>query len=154
MDFILCSFINRFVLPHCGLLAVVQINLLTPLLSLVSHTKKMSSTRSVSNFRMPAQLALKQGQKIGSLNKLGEKVKNWKTRIFILMKTNLLYYKTAEDKHYTGVINLLNCPITKCDPSEVPGNMRHCLKIQTKTRTYYLSASSEQGANEWVCDSV
>ncbi|KAG2383026.1 hypothetical protein C9374_004993 [Naegleria lovaniensis] len=109
-----------------------------------------TSQRSVSNFRMPAQLALKQGQKIGSLNKLGEKVKNWKTRIFVLLKTNLLYYKTAEDKHYTGVINILNCPILRCDPSETPGNMKHCLKIQTKTRTYYLSASSEQDANEWL----
>lgn len=109
------------------------------------------SSRSASNFRLPAQLALKQGLKVGSLNKLGEKVKNWKSRIFILLKTNLLYYKTIDDKHYTGAINILGCPILRCDPNEVTNSMRHTLKIVTKTRTYYLAANSEQDANEWVC---
>ena len=106
----------------------------------------------MSNFRLPAQVALKQGLKVGSMNKLGEKVKNWKTRIFILLKTNLLYYKSLDDKHYTGAINILNCPIQRCDPnSDVATNgMRHTLKIITKTRTYYLAAATEQDSNEWV----
>ena len=113
--------------------------------------RSKSTPKKMTNFRIPAQTALRQGQKYGTMHKLGEKVKNWKNRLFILMKSNLLYYKSPDDKHFTGAINILNCPIMRCDPSETPG-MKHSLKIQTKTRTYYLAAASEQDANEWVSD--
>ncbi|KAL9649559.1 hypothetical protein ABK040_003237 [Willaertia magna] len=108
--------------------------------------KEHRPQRRASNFRIPFETAVKTCQKYGTLKKQGEKVKNWKTRYFALCKTNLLYYKSPEDKHFTGAINILNCPISRWTNNEI----KHSLQIQTKSRTYYLAGSSEQEIDEWL----
>ena len=85
--------------------------------------------------------------KEGYLTKLGKNVKNWKTRWFVLYKNELRYYKTRTDKTPIRVIDLKTCSDIAPDPRQEKSN---CFRVVTKTRTFFIYASSSQEMHEWL----
>ncbi|CAH3143527.1 unnamed protein product [Pocillopora meandrina] len=87
------------------------------------------------------------GSKEGYLTKLGGKVKNWKTRWFVLLKNELKYFKTKGDKEPIKTIDLEECQEVARDDSLGKGN---CFRIVMPYRTFFCYANSTQEAEEWI----
>ncbi|KAJ7382278.1 Dual adapter for phosphotyrosine and 3-phosphotyrosine and 3-phosphoinositide [Desmophyllum pertusum] len=85
--------------------------------------------------------------KEGYLTKLGGKVKNWKTRWFVLLKNELKYFKTKGDKEPIKTIDLENCQEVARDDSNGKGN---CFRVVMPYRTFFCYANSTQEAEEWI----
>ncbi|PFX14637.1 dual adapter for phosphotyrosine and 3-phosphotyrosine and 3-phosphoinositide-like isoform X2 [Stylophora pistillata] len=87
------------------------------------------------------------GSKEGYLTKLGGKVKNWKTRWFVLLKNELKYFKTKGDREPIKTIDLEDCQEVARDDSLGKGN---CFRIVMPYRTFFCYANSTQEAEEWI----
>lgn len=107
--------------------------------------RKGHSTASGENDEPAPVLSI--GSKEGYLTKLGAKVKNWKTRWFVLYKNELRYYKTRNEREPIRVINLSMCSEVSPDSSQDKAN---CFRVVTKNRTFYIYASSSQEMHEWL----
>ncbi|XP_035703733.1 uncharacterized protein CG43867 isoform X2 [Folsomia candida] len=86
-------------------------------------------------------------EKAGYLTKLGGTLKTWRKRYFILKNGTLTYWKTQQEasRRPTGRDILLddNCRINRGDGAAT-------FEIVTVKKTYYLTADSTAGVDEWV----
>eukprot|EP00112_Aurelia_sp_Birch-Aquarium-sp1_P012479 Seg2624.5 transcript_id=Seg2624.5/GoldUCD/mRNA.D3Y31 product="Dual adapter for phosphotyrosine and 3-phosphotyrosine and 3-phosphoinositide" protein_id=Seg2624.5/GoldUCD/D3Y31 len=85
--------------------------------------------------------------KEGYLTKLGGKVKNWKARWFVLVKTELKYYKTKGDKDPIRTLDLTKCQGIEEDDTVGKSN---CFKVLMPSRTFFIYASSASEKEEWL----
>lgn len=85
-------------------------------------------------------------EKMGTLAKLGGKLKTWQKRYFVLKNGVLTYYKGANDQHRKPQGQIVideDCRITKVDGAST-------FEINTAKKTYYLTADSNNNMDEWV----
>lgn len=87
------------------------------------------------------------GSKEGFLTKLGGFVKNWKTRWFVLQKASLRYYRLRSDVNPVRDIDLKDCIECVMDASQ---KQEHCFRLVFSWRTFYLCASTDVEAKEWI----
>lgn len=90
---------------------------------------------------------LSAGSKEGFLTKQGGFIKNWKTRWFVLQKSNLKYYRLRSDTHPIRDIDLRDC--TECVMDYSLGQ-ENCFRLVFPWRTFYLCATTDIEAKEWV----
>ena len=60
----------------------------------------------------------------------------------------LEYYKSADGEILKGVINLEDCKTVHSDLSHK--KYKHVFDVETKDRTYYLVAHTQEEMKEWV----
>ena len=86
----------------------------------------------------------------GYMTKLGEKVKNWKRRYFVLTANHLHYYRHIEDKEPAGSILLLGTKISREQRSIV--GVQHAFSITTADgrRKYIIYGDTQEQCNAWV----
>ncbi|XP_023930209.1 dual adapter for phosphotyrosine and 3-phosphotyrosine and 3-phosphoinositide-like isoform X2 [Lingula anatina] len=97
------------------------------------------STNSVPNFEV--------GTKEGYLTKQGDIFKSWKTRWFVLRKTDLKYFKDSTDKQPIRSLDLMECK--ECEKDDTKGKS-NCFRLVFPWRTFYIYAASDQEASEWM----
>jgi len=81
----------------------------------------------------------------GFLMKTGAR-KNWQSRLFVLKRRHLAYFKTNETEQPLGVLNLKYCTIGNSSEREF------CFAVNKPGRTYWLSASSDEEKILWMSD--
>jgi len=89
--------------------------------------------------------------KAGFLLKKGGKRRNWKRRYFVLESDGTLsYYRAVGAASALGCVQLLfsNTRLLPADSSD--DSRAHCLQVATPSRTYFLQASTQPEADEWV----
>uniref|UniRef100_H9GAG7 Pleckstrin homology, MyTH4 and FERM domain containing H1 n=1 Tax=Anolis carolinensis TaxID=28377 RepID=H9GAG7_ANOCA len=85
-------------------------------------------------------------EKSGYLLKMGDQVKAWKRRWFVLRNGQIMYYKSPSDVicKPQGRIELNpSCQIVRCEGS-------HIFQLITEKRTYFLTADSPNILEEWI----
>ncbi|XP_055388062.1 uncharacterized protein CG43867-like isoform X2 [Condylostylus longicornis] len=85
-------------------------------------------------------------EKVGYLTKLGGRLKTWRKRWFVLKNGQLYYWKCQNDinRKPQGQILLDDaCKIGKADGAST-------FEINTGIKTYYLTADSNTGMDEWI----
>ncbi|XP_075057331.1 dual adapter for phosphotyrosine and 3-phosphotyrosine and 3-phosphoinositide [Mixophyes fleayi] len=87
------------------------------------------------------------GTKEGYLTKQGGRVKNWKTRWFILTRNELKYYKDRLAAEPIKTLDLTECSAVQFDYSQERVN---CFCLVFPLRTYYLCAKTGAEADEWI----
>ncbi|KAM8939415.1 dual adapter for phosphotyrosine and 3-phosphotyrosine and 3-phosphoinositide [Pelodytes ibericus] len=107
------------------------------------HTA-MQTGRSESDL-MPVAPSL--GTKEGYLTKQGGRVKNWKTRWFILQRNELKYFKDQISPEPIRTLDLTECSAVQFDYSQEKVN---CFCLVFPLRTYYLCAKTGAEADEWI----
>jgi dual adaptor for phosphotyrosine/3-phosphotyrosine/3-phosphoinositide len=85
--------------------------------------------------------------KEGFLTKLGYHRKNWKIRWFSLFRNELKYFNTKDDKTPLRVIHLEDAKGVERDDSM---GKPHCLRLIMPYRTFFMIASSDEEADDWV----
>lgn len=80
------------------------------------------------------------------MQKRGGKRKNWKKRWFCLSGSFLLYYTNKSCLHHKGTILLDDSIVTPIDY----GATQFSLKIDTPSRTYFLSCDTLDERNDWI----
>ena len=66
----------------------------------------------------------------------------------MLRTSKVLEYYKSEDGELKGVINLEDCKTVHSDLSHK--KYKHVFDVETKDRTYYLVASSQEEMKSWV----
>ena len=89
------------------------------------------------------------GDQEGFLLKKGELNKGFQRRYFVLRGNLLFYFEKEHDREPVGVIIVENCRIELCT-NEVSPFAFQILFDGIGTRTYVLSAESEESMNEWM----
>eukprot|EP00301_Raphidiophrys_heterophryoidea_P016435 c2600_g1_i1.p1 GENE.c2600_g1_i1~~c2600_g1_i1.p1 ORF type:complete len:144 (-),score=5.10 c2600_g1_i1:341-772(-) len=84
----------------------------------------------------------------GYMTKLGNVVRNWRRRWFVLSGNTLSYFKNREDTTPAGVIDLRYCRTVKVCMDNV--GRPYTLEVAIPNRTYYLSCDEEDEMNEWL----
>ncbi|KAG8454166.1 hypothetical protein GDO86_000707, partial [Hymenochirus boettgeri] len=87
------------------------------------------------------------GTKEGYLTKQGGRVKNWKTRWFILSRNELKYFKDQLSTEAIKTLDLTECSAVQFDYSQEKVN---CFCLVFPLRTYYLCAKTGAEADEWI----
>lgn len=85
-------------------------------------------------------------EKMGTLSKLGGKLKTWQKRYFVLKNGSLTYYKSQSDvtrKPQGQFVIDEDCRITKVEGAPT-------FEINTGKKTYYLTADSNAVIEDWV----
>lgn len=91
---------------------------------------------------------LKKGWLIKSPPLDSGRIKNWRKRWFCLLSSKVLEYHKSEDGDVKGVINLEDC---KAVNSGLAHKKYKCVfDVETRDRTYYLVASSQEEMKNWV----
>ncbi|PRP81071.1 Ras guanine nucleotide exchange factor [Planoprotostelium fungivorum] len=85
-------------------------------------------------------------ERSGWLKKQGHKVKNWKTRFFVLRGDKLYYYTNPELATLKGTIPLLESTITD---DKRRGAKNFILKTRDGT-SYFIEADSEADKDNWI----
>ena len=90
-------------------------------------------------------------EKEGFLLKRGETVKSWKKRWFLLQFPNLYYFSSSQisSNNLTGVIPL-DTSVIMIKKQDKSINKVTQFQIETRTRTYYLRADTEEDLEQWV----
>ncbi|XP_053241297.1 pleckstrin homology domain-containing family H member 1 isoform X2 [Podarcis raffonei] len=86
-------------------------------------------------------------EKSGYLLKMGNQVKAWKRRWFVLRNGQIMYYKSPSDVicKPQGQVELnSSCQIIRGEGSQT-------FQLITEKRTYFLSADSPNILEEWIC---
>jgi len=91
---------------------------------------------------------LKKGWLIKSPPLEGGGIKSWRKRLFCLRSSKVLEYYKSEDGDLKGVINLEDCQSVNSDLFHK--KYKYVFDIETKDRTYFLVASSQEEMREWV----
>ncbi|XP_063314671.1 dual adapter for phosphotyrosine and 3-phosphotyrosine and 3-phosphoinositide isoform X2 [Pelobates fuscus] len=107
------------------------------------HTA-MQTGRSESDL---VPLAPSLGTKEGYLTKQGGRVKNWKTRWFILSRNELKYFKDQLSPEPIRTLDLSECSAVQFDYSQEKVN---CFCLVFPLRTYYFCAKTGAEADEWI----
>lgn len=85
----------------------------------------------------------------GYLSKMGEVVRSWRRRWFVLSISNKLsYYEERDVKVCKGTIDLNNVSAVRRSKDSRPGEFG--FELVTPKRTYFLAAESEMSADEWM----
>lgn len=85
-------------------------------------------------------------EKMGTLSKLGGKLKTWQKRYFVLKNGSLTYYKSQSDvsrKPQGQFVIDEDCRISKVEGAPT-------FEINTGKKTYYLTADSNAVIEDWV----
>lgn len=85
-------------------------------------------------------------EKMGTLSKLGGKLKTWQKRYFVLKNGSLTYYKSQSDvgrKPQGQFVIDEECRISKVEGAPT-------FEINTSKKTYYLTADSNAVIEDWV----
>lgn len=104
-----------------------------------------SSELSSGSVRRSSDLSI--NSKEGFLTKLGFHRKNWKRRWFVLYRNELKYYNSEGDTVPLRVIQLEDTSHIERDQT---AGKNFCFRIVTSYRTFFMFASSELEADEWV----
>jgi len=85
----------------------------------------------------------------GFLLKQGHKVKNWKTRYFVINEKDhqIVYYTNHTMEKEQGRIPLNECVVEKISGIE---KRDHCFLITTPKKIYLVSAASTDAQEEWI----
>ncbi|XP_046839338.1 dual adapter for phosphotyrosine and 3-phosphotyrosine and 3-phosphoinositide-like isoform X2 [Xenia sp. Carnegie-2017] len=83
----------------------------------------------------------------GFLTKQGGRVKSWRTRYFVVVGTDLKYFKAKDDELPLRTLDLTNCKEVSEDHTQGKSN---CFKIVMPSRTFYCYASTRQEADKWM----
>eukprot|EP01027_Heterolobosea_sp_BB2_P013998 GEZU01020139.1.p1 GENE.GEZU01020139.1~~GEZU01020139.1.p1 ORF type:complete len:701 (-),score=127.54 GEZU01020139.1:368-2470(-) len=84
--------------------------------------------------------------KTGWLRKRGGSIQTWHTRYFVLVGSNLYYFKNDKAKEPLGVIHVTPDTVERAKDTKKP----HCLQIKTKERTFLAQAETEQEVEQWI----
>lgn len=85
-------------------------------------------------------------EKMGTLSKLGGKLKTWQKRYFVLKNGSLTYFKSQSDVSRKPQGQFMideDCRITKVEGAPT-------FEINTAKKTYYLTADSNAVIEDWV----
>ncbi|KYR00461.1 pleckstrin (PH) domain-containing protein [Tieghemostelium lacteum] len=108
--------------------------------SAIVNSSIVNSSNHLSHIVLTRTNILKQGY----LTKIGEVVKNWKRRWFIMENNYLFYLKNQRSNKVLGRIPLIGSKVENVSKEQRGFN------IVTKTRTYLIIADSEKDTVEWV----
>lgn len=75
-------------------------------------------------------------------------IQAWRKRFFCLRSSKVLEYYKSVDGDLKGVVNLEDCKAVHADLSHK--KYKHVFDVETKDRTYYLVASSQEEMKDWV----
>lgn len=84
--------------------------------------------------------------KEGYLTKQGGKVKNWKTRWFVLQKYELKYFRDNRDRDPVRTLDLGECQYCEWDSTQGKTN---CIKLVFPWRSFFMYANSKKDAEDW-----
>eukprot|EP01065_Artemidia_motanka_P036668 TRINITY_DN44637_c0_g1_i1.p1 TRINITY_DN44637_c0_g1~~TRINITY_DN44637_c0_g1_i1.p1 ORF type:complete len:155 (+),score=39.49 TRINITY_DN44637_c0_g1_i1:58-522(+) len=84
----------------------------------------------------------------GRLRKLGVGVKQWRSRYFVLVGSQLHYYCTETTKESQGVVQIQNAHIRECEEERFQGIP--ILEIVVNGRVYQCAASSRGEMTMWI----
>lgn len=87
--------------------------------------------------------------KSGELRKQGHRVKNWKSRWFILQNDYLFYFKSRLDSKPIDHIPLSNCAIQKASKKVKKQNTFE-IRSPYIDKIYYIQANSEAEMDDWM----
>lgn len=105
------------------------------------------STKASKATKFTNSLDFSINSKEGYLTKMGFHRKNWKKRWFVLYRNEFKYFSYCGDKEPLRVINLDE--VTSIDRDDSTGK-NNCFRLVTSYRTFFMYATSEVEANEWV----
>jgi parallel beta-helix repeat protein len=104
--------------------------------------------------KIAAKEAVRDSLKFGKFYKKGSKqgIKEWRKRLFVLTSDcKLFYYKSIKDKSQTGILDITNTIITRCD-SEL--EKKNAFKITNfmddPERIFYAHCENEQDVSAWL----
>ena len=75
-------------------------------------------------------------------------IQAWRKRFFCLRSSKVLEYYKSVDGDLKGVVNLEDCKAVHAELSHK--KYKHVFDVETKDRTYYLVASSQEEMKDWV----
>ena len=91
---------------------------------------------------------LKKGWLVKSPPLEGGGMKSWRKRWFCLRSSKILEYYKSENGDIKGVVNLEDC--VSIHSALFHKKYKHVFDIQTRDRTYFLVASSQEEMVLWV----
>ena len=95
-------------------------------------------------------LSLLTEKKTGWLKKLGQVVKNWKTRYFVLRPDCLIYFKSESQDETQGVVYFdESCGVRRYDSNGSDGTLKHRIELQGRGRVMTLAAPTMEMADAW-----
>eukprot|EP00002_Diphylleia_rotans_P028254 TRINITY_DN5700_c0_g2_i1.p1 TRINITY_DN5700_c0_g2~~TRINITY_DN5700_c0_g2_i1.p1 ORF type:complete len:1097 (-),score=216.38 TRINITY_DN5700_c0_g2_i1:583-3873(-) len=89
------------------------------------------------------------GLKQGYLSKLGNKVKSWKKRWFVLTNEKISYHTNASETEPLGVIHLKDIQ-SIMEASDLETAKQNTLKVATPNRAYLFTAETREDFEEWL----
>lgn len=124
-----------------------EANVLTDVDPIELEARQKPPAKQSKAAKFTSSLDFSINSKEGYLTKMGFHRKNWKKRWFVLYKNELKYFCYPGDKEALRVINLDE--VTGIDRDDSVGKAC-CFRLVTSYRTFYMYATSEVEANEWV----
>lgn len=86
----------------------------------------------------------------GYATKQGKKRKNWKKRYFVLDKTSLSYYDTAQDKQPIRTVPLIDIIEAKDVGGSHHPHRQHLFELVTPDRTFNVQCETAADCSNWI----
>lgn len=83
----------------------------------------------------------------GILQKIGRKLKLWKSRYFEVQEQQVYYYKTERKRHCLGAVDLKICYHVAASDA---ANFGYAFEVQTTARTHLFAARTEADRQKWI----